>query len=189
MSKLLIHAYGASNALADIAEPRHKAACAQHGLEYVRVNAPESLYGRFSILSDLLKTAYENEIIVYLDSDAVWTDTSVSLSSALDAGYDVGLTKTRSGLFHAGAIYLRNTQATRDYITRVAAVPVDLTNPWFGSQTLTDQALTGIKVQTLTRNWNEWVRAVGPIEPSIVTAFHGYPTKYRVAKMTALVSK
>lgn len=163
--RLLIHAYGVANEVADLLEERNKEACARHGIDYVRVEAPTDLYGRFKLILE------QNTDVLYIDSDVLWKDTNVSLCDAL--GVDLSLTKAKNGLWHAGVIGMKNTEKSRDSLKRCIDTPLS-NDPWHGSKTIT-ASIGAANVLELSRKWNEWPLAVGPQESSVLKGFHGYP--------------
>lgn len=188
---LLQHAIGDDIALLDIASPHHQQYCSLFGITYchtrtkIRTDDRHPVWEKTAAIRRELATVDDGELVVWLDADAIVTDTNVDLRSvvplimAQEQGQGrIGMVRWRGGMLNAGVIYMVVDQRVRDYIDSV-----DNTGTVPNEYDLKDQATydlftrraeyAGLVVE-LPSQWNSYTYAkYPPTAPVVVRAWHG----------------
>jgi len=181
MDCLVQHASGDHIRLLDIGRDRHAEYAKRHGLGYRATTGRKgarlhAMWDKELAILDALHERADGAIVVWLDADCLIVGDE-DLRTALPDGMDVGMVRNTWGHLNAGAIWLRNSVATRALISAVYArgpmPPYGLNEdqPRLNSELRYAGLLA--KTAILDSRWNDYASSASrPTPPTQVRGWH-----------------
>lgn len=185
---ILQQASGDHEQLLRFAEPHHQAYCDRHKTEYVAAYGEAILapvankhpyWEKVALLNMALSEGYE--YVIWLDADCLIVDPEVDLREActgVGATYhdlmQHGFAPPAYDHFNCGAVYLRNTPETRQFVMDWWNTS-DEDHPWHDQHSFNQVAAKGLhycKVDRLEHKWNSTAPYFTSANP-VVRAWHG----------------
>lgn len=185
---LVQHASGPHEALLDVVEEYHSRLCQSQGASYVRtrglLDAAKAPYGdKVVAIRRVLNDAAEGDVVLWLDTDAVWADPRTRMDSVLGESL-VAMVLNKRGRFNAGSMWLRCCPEIKEVLCRAWENPeIGEKKHWFpfwdDQERINDElGLAGIPILALDSRFNSYAAAATPpTEPIVVKAWHYKPDK------------